>query len=90
VRENFGLDANLALQLADEFARCLRDGADYHNARTDLLHTLPKGTTYEQVQGYKKFLDRCMQWRSKAKRERNEEFKNLPFAPLTTHKGDIR
>ncbi len=85
-----GLDALLALRLADDFASRLRTGADYHNARADVLYTLPLGMSYEQVQGYKKFLDRAMQARSKAKRERNIKFKNLPFVPPEIHKDDMR
>lgn len=64
--------------------------ADYRNARTEVLYTLPNGTTHEQVQGYKKFLDRCMRERSRARREREKESKNLPFAPLEVYKDGMR
>ena len=68
-----GLDAERAIKLADEFAKRLkvRPKRQYQIVRDQLLDDLlPKGTTYEQVQGYKRFLDRQMQRRARVVRER--------------------
>ncbi len=83
------LEEATAQKLGDEMARRLkqRPKQTFQAVRDDLLEELlPLGTSYEQVQGYKEFLNRHMQRRARVARER----KRIPFAPVEVYKDDIR